>query len=1241
MAITLTPALAAAQDSITGRHPIIKMLATQAQDSIPFDGEYFNGSSIKEEKNILIPSVSSAMVGLFIRNGVNIVQVRTDDNRTFWTESVSPVNYGTIQNIAAAELVDGNIGIVYTVGRVLRRTVLDGSSNVVSASAIIQTLVSPETPLDPAVVRLADGSFLLAYIVYNSTAETYQIRTRTSADFLTWSAASNVTLLGLLNTRTIANLAMIHTTGGETLLFFDYVDFEKDEGLTTISNVYYILSADSGATWGAPVQVTTYTEWGTSCINPFIAERTNGDLALAYTDERKVLTANSETLLWPVDCEYDSYVDASSLHFNPATHRLYVYQVHYYSGYRILCGIVVIDTESWEVVQSYTTQTSPGYNDIFKNDHVWAQKDRGDGEYIVFSTAGNTKVLCVINDIEETITEYSFSSNPDLEITCNVDVTWPYYKASFDTEYAANIKATWADATAKRVYVLLANGYIYFRSTVLGYIDLTETIDAATGKYPFHVILSTADLFTDAQVDGMGQMIVVPERNCIIVLANSSLPTWSNKPGKTTVIDMLSGEILKEFAVSTHSSYPHGGVHHACYYDGCLYGSFDYVTIDDQENHRGMVKINLDTEEITYYQPSWATVNEYNLIQKVPTGDGRILVAVDDSIGGVASFDIESGAWTLYDQNSVQGFSDGNIYSVAYDAENGRIMTGAVFVTTGVQVFDEDGSFNKGKLTEGINSGGWVWGTPEDLTLGRAETNQAVAVDQENILWSTWTRLDGTELSAVWDRDVKEKTLADYLVDGQPVTLGWSVDKTGTLSFAVSHGHLFDPNNRYSTWSEFLKKGKQIEVSLGERIGGIDYWQPQGKYIVDALHIDYVRGQYPTMKVDCVSPDFIWGDIEIPATTRYDTNAPEQMTTSLLMDHANINAGSIAIPDFPNSHEIHHQWVDVDFQAIISAILDHFQCVPYFDMDGIFAPKVIDLEQSVSHAYVGSEIIRFTPDDNYSSFTNRVVVTGEGLYFLEVTYAEELMETIMGSCGWWDNDTKVVRVNYSTDLDRVCYDPRLVVLASIKDFKILWSRSGGDEYLSLVDPNNRYCEITIILPGIMDVLIAAIALLLIVGAIAISCTQSCGPYIFALSVVSAAINYILGQVASYSYEVYAKPTGEEKQIVSAQVDDTEFQALLGGLVVTETFDDPFCYTTQSCREVAEHEMAIVQAQRSRLSFEKIAHLQDEICDRIQIEHPYSGAVIDVFITDLQRTYTKPDGSSTVGGVIDTITGWRL
>ena len=402
-----------------------------------------------------------------------------------------------------------------------------------------------------------------------------------------------------------------------------------------------------------------------------------------------------------------------------------------------------------------------------------------------------------------------------------------------------------------------------------------------------------------------------------------------------------------------------------------------------------------------------------------------------------------------------------------------------------------------------------------------------------------------------------------------------------------------------------------------------------------------MRGQYPVMKVDCVSPDFIWGDIEIPATTRYDTEAPEEMVAGLLMEHANINVGAINIPTFPNSHEIHHQWVDVDFQSIISDLLDHFQCVPYFDMDGIFAPKVIDLGGSVAHAYAGAEIIRFTPDDNYSSFTNRIVVNGEGLYFLQVTYEEELMESIMGSCGWWDNDTKVVRVNYSTDLDRVCYDPRLVVLTSIKDFKILWSRSGGDEYLSFVDSNNRYCEITIELPGIMDVLIAAIALLLAVGTIAVRCTVDCGPYIFALSVTSSAINYILGQVASYSYEVYAKPTGEEKQIVSAQVDDTVFQGLLGGLIVQETFDDPFCYTTQSCREVAEHELAICRAQRSRVSFEKIAHLQDEICDRIQIQHPYSGAVIDVFITDLQRTYTRPEGDSDSGGVIDTITGWRL
>jgi hypothetical protein len=1241
MALTLHPTLAAAQGSMS-RKPIIKLLATQAQESLPFDGEYFNSSVTSEQHNTMFTAADGSVVGLFVRNDATLVQVRTDTNRTFWDETVSPVGYGTIQNITAVELADGNVGVIYTTSQNLRRTVLDSLSNVVAAVATIETLLSPETPTDPAVTMLADGSFLLAYVAYNSSTLAYEIRTRTSADFLSWSAASAVTLTGLLTTRKVANLSMVCVTSGDVLLFFDYVDFEKDEGLTTISNIYSILSADNGATWGTPTQITGYTEWGTSCINPAVSERVTGELALAYTDERKVLSANQGTLLWATDCYSSGAGNATNLHLNPDTGLLYIVQINTHLGPKSLCGVIVIDIATWEVVRNYTTQTSPDYHDVYKYESVYSRKDQSAGSYVVFSAG---LYLCVINDTEQTVTEYNFDSDDVYELTENVDINW--YIDGEDVK-GGRISATLVDVDSKRVYISIINTYLYTRSVLIGYIDLTEPVNSATGKYSWHRIFGKYRYLTGAQA--VNQILFSPERNMIIALANSGLPTYTQYPGKTFIIDITSGTILKEFALSTHSLYPHGGLYEGCYSDGCLYASFRHTTIDDQENLRGMVKLNIDTEQFDYYQPTWKTADDYGLNQKVFTGDGRILVAVGGAPGGVASFDMVSGAWYLYQRDTLQGFEMGDpndsvVISVDYDEKNNQIICGSEFSYgyIGVRMFDEDGSYHMGKLIEGIESAGWAWGTPEDLTLGHSETDQAVAVDPDNVLWSTWTHLDETEYSTKWDRDVKEWQLVDYLVAGESVTLSWSIDRTGTLSFTVSHGHLFDPNNLYSTWSDFLKKGKQIEISLGEKVSGVDYWQTQGKFIIDALHINYVRGQYPTIRVECVSKDFIWGDIQVPATKRYDTNAPEEMVVELLMDIAGINVGAINIPTFPNSHEIHHQWVDVDFRAIIEEVLDHFQTISYFDMDGIFAPKIVNLSGAVANIYTGTEIIRFSPDDNYSSFVNRIVVNGEGLYFLQVTYEEELMETIMGSCGWWENDTKIIKINYSNDLDRVCYDPRLVVLTSIKDFKILWSESGGDEYLSFVDPNNRYCEITVILPGIMDVLIAAIALLIAVGAAAVYCdyTNSCGGHIFALSAVSSGINYILGQVASYHYEVYAKPTGEEKQLVSWTADDTDFQALLGDLVVTESFDDPFCYTAQSCKQVAEHELSIVRAQRSRATFEKIAHLQDEICDRIQIQHPYSKAVLDIFITDLQRTYTRPAGPSDEGGLIDTITGWRL
>jgi len=68
--------------------------------------------------------------------------------------------------------------------------------------------------------------------------------------------------------------------------------------------------------------------------------------------------------------------------------------------------------------------------------------------------------------------------------------------------------------------------------------------------------------------------------------------------------------------------------------------------------------------------------------------------------------------------------------------------------------------------------------------------------------------------------------------------------------------------------------------------------------------------------------------------------------------------------------------------------------------------------------------------------------------------------------------------------------------------------------------------------------------------------------------------------------------------------------------------------------VADGNLAMVTAQRRRLEFSKLAHLQDELLDKVKVYHPYSGEGMEVLIVGLQRTYTKGQG------VFDKISGWR-
>jgi uncharacterized protein involved in tolerance to divalent cations len=133
----------------------------------------------------------------------------------------------------------------------------------------------------------------------------------------------------------------------------------------------------------------------------------------------------------------------------------------------------------------------------------------------------------------------------------------------------------------------------------------------------------------------------------------------------------------------------------------------------------------------------------------------------------------------------------------------------------------------------------------------------------------------------------------------------------------------------------------------------------------------------------------------------------------------------------------------------------------------------------------------------------------------------------------------------------------------------------------------------------------------------------------------------LTSTSHWSFDLYAKPMGQEKQTVQFTVNDTEFQQKLGGIVVEEKIEDAMCYSTNECERVARYEMMIVQQQRMRLTLTKLAHLQDELGDTIQFVHPYSQSNIRMFITALTRRYTQGHPGESEGYFFDDLEGWRI
>jgi hypothetical protein len=692
--------------------------------------------------------------------------------------------------------------------------------------------------------------------------------------------------------------------------------------------------------------------------------------------------------------------------------------------------------------------------------------------------------------------------------------------------------------------------------------------------------------------------------------------------------------------------FPFYGLYDICYRDGKIYGNFPYTALYGQQDRRGIVSIDLVDYSCVYYRPSYATKDDYRLFGPRVLASGEILFEGWNG-EGVVLWDPDTSSWTQYLSSAIPGLpADSWTGNVMFDE-----LTGTIFANSnggGVAAFNREGFLYRSKIVEGNYTTEWEFGAAQLLTQTWKSYDATVALGDDGTMLAFWSNetTPGSR-TIVWARDAGSIDLSDYIARGQDITLSRSIDgKPSSLEFTVTHGHLFDPTNRGSIWQGHLRKMRRLSLSFGERIAGSDYWHPQGTFLVRETEVNHKQGKYPTMRVKAEDIRCLWEDMNVTATPHYE-GFPEDIISTVLQNLADVAPSDIDLPTFRWRYEVWIQWLDTSIKKMVDQIGNRFGYAIIVGMDGDVHAVKIAGDNPIDHEYSdASLVVDWTPDDSFSDFTNRVTITGESRDFMEVMYQEELIKQLMGTVGWWGHKT-ILRIYYSEDGSRRCRYPRLDVVESVRNFN--FRLGGGGESLSATDPDEQWVEITVEMPNLVGFVVADVAALLALGVEAVAYGGGLygtpGWIFFAATLLLAGLFYVVGSIAQYQYGLYARPLGHERMSIQSSPphgDDLVLQTELGK-IIEKKIDEPLCITAAQCNEYADYELSIVQYQRNRIRFSKVAHLQDDEGDTLQIPQPYSGIVERIFATDIKRKMKIPadPGSTQDGYFIDEIEGWLV
>lgn len=1221
MALTLNPILKEAQDGISHK-PIVEIISSKLSTEMPFDGQFLTSDPTPETKPNTITH-SSGRLCLIYTDGISpgFTYVYTDIERTIFNfvHLSLPSDHTPIE-ATLCELTDGNIGIVYvaTYGtyRKLYYLILSITGEIIPIDdpLIAEYVIATYVIDNPFISRLQNGTYLLVYYHKTVSELTYKIQKRTSGDFITWSEESECEIDGLVSSKPRYNPSLLQISNGNIFLWFDYRDTLT--GGVEITNIYYSISTDNGASWGPAVKITDYSTVATVGKHPTSVRKVTDEMHMAFSEVKNALFKQAPYVYPPV-----------CITFDPGRRRLYVVFGDNI-GSSGLHGVMEIDVDSWTQTNWWDGTTQPAFNANFfvHGQFNIGTNHRHHGEYpyipvgIVKSISLSTAAILDVST--NTIIHYHFRTSATYGVTQNI--------SGITLNFNEELAFTWVDVNNNRIYFLFY-GYDTLR---MGYLEI--------GHYEWYEkfyntgIYAANHFYCDSSA-----WIIEPSVDRIFI--SMALGMWAFGPGWLRVYSLSSGEFIKEYKKATHPDFPYYGLKRIAYLNGSIYGniweSVDYA-------HRGMTVIDLGIDWIRTYLPSWGNYSNFHFDALMAISDHEL--AMLSNLYGITIFNVEDPSdWGLINNTNTPGLTPSGYntfyYTIAYDPQQEIIFASNVDDPQGVVAVSRYGPFKSTYFKIGVYSAEWIFGASNKMTLKWLDYDLVMTLNPEPAdlsIYAFWVKAKKANFSIKWAKEQSTLDVTPYVVN-EAIEISRKIDGTpARLSFTVSHGHLFDPYNLSSLLSIYLPKFRKLNIRFGEIVNEINYWQQQGVFIIKETKIQYKKGEYPTLNVVAEDKMSIWESHQLTATDYYEEE-PKGILEDVMTQIGGLTLEECNFPNFDGSAVLYYQWLDVALKDILDQVCQRFSYFPMIDIDGKITARKISDTNSMNHEYDSLiSLIDFTPDDSFADFVNRVIITCDGRDLVEAIYPEERVAELHKTVGWWGHKEHH-DVWYSVDGSRRCRYPRLEVIESVKNFN--FKLGGGSERITGEDSGERFCVVRIESPNLVGWLLIAIVLYIVLRILENLWPQVLGLNVFGIlaAILLSLIITTLASVANCSYIVWACPIGYVRQTFQASADNTELQGTLG-FSVEKKYHDPLCYTSYQCNVVANQELLVADLQRNRVKLTKIAHLQDEPGDTIIIKHPYSQNNLRLFITDIKRNFKKPSNPNTTDGYfLDHIEAWAI